>query len=53
MHSFVAVVSCLVYRREICYLQIDDRKMTYKDVAAVLRGCGIDLDHNRFLILQV
>ena len=29
------------------------KKVQYKEVAALLRGCGIDLDHNRFLILQV
>ena len=29
------------------------KKATYKEVAALLRGSGIDLDHNRFLILQV
>jgi len=34
-------------------VQVDDRKVTYKEVATLLRGCGIDLDHNRFLILQV
>merc|ERR1712098_258596 len=26
--------------------------MGYKEVATMLRGSGIDLDHNRFLILQ-
>ena len=32
---------------------MDGKKAAYKEVAKVLRGCGIDLDHNRFLILQV
>ncbi len=31
---------------------IDDRKSQYKEVQALLRECGVDLDHNRFLILQ-
>lgn len=31
---------------------IDDRKVQYKEVGALLRECGVDLDHNRFLILQ-
>jgi hypothetical protein len=25
----------------------------YKEVGTLLRDCGVDLDHNRFLILQV
>jgi structural maintenance of chromosome 4 len=31
---------------------IDDRKTTFKEVGTLLRECGVDLDHNRFLILQ-
>ena len=32
---------------------IDDRRVQYKEVGTLLRDCGVDLDHNRFLILQV
>ena len=32
---------------------IDGKKATFKDVGILLRSHGIDLDHNRFLILQV
>jgi len=32
---------------------IDDRRVQYKEVGTLLRECGVDLDHNRFLILQV
>ena len=32
---------------------LNGRKAPFKEVAQVLRACGIDLDHNRFLILQV
>lgn len=32
--------------------QISGRKATFKDVGILLRSHGIDLDHNRFLILQ-
>ena len=32
---------------------IDGKKATFKDVGTLLRSHGIDLDHNRFLILQV
>lgn len=31
---------------------IDDKKSTYSEVGVVLRNHGIDLDNNRFLILQ-
>jgi structural maintenance of chromosome 4 len=31
---------------------IDDRRVQYKEVGSLLRECGVDLDHNRFLILQ-
>uniref|UniRef100_A0A8C5BY57 Structural maintenance of chromosomes 4 n=1 Tax=Gadus morhua TaxID=8049 RepID=A0A8C5BY57_GADMO len=31
---------------------IDGKKATFKDVGILLRSHGIDLDHNRFLILQ-
>lgn len=32
---------------------INGRKVPFKEVARLLKDCGIDLDHNRFLILQV
>lgn len=32
---------------------IDGKKRQFKDVAALLQTNGIDLNHNRFLILQV
>lgn len=32
---------------------INGKKATFREVGAVLRSHGIDLDHNRFLILQV
>lgn len=32
---------------------INGKKATFKEVGALLRSHGIDLDHNRFLILQV
>ena len=32
---------------------IDGRKSNFKDVTNRLKECGVDLDHNRFLILQV
>lgn len=32
---------------------INGKKATFREVGALLRSHGIDLDHNRFLILQV
>ena len=32
---------------------VDNKKMTFREVGTLLRKSGIDLDHNRFLILQV
>ncbi|XP_073255953.1 structural maintenance of chromosomes protein 4-like [Porites lutea] len=31
---------------------VNNRKVPFKEVAKLLKDCGIDLDHNRFLILQ-
>ena len=31
---------------------VNDEEISYKDVVILLKGKGIDLDHNRFLILQ-
>ncbi|XP_027044472.1 structural maintenance of chromosomes protein 4-like [Pocillopora damicornis] len=31
---------------------VNGRKVPFKEVARLLKDCGIDLDHNRFLILQ-
>ena len=32
--------------------QVDGRRAPFRAVAKLLRGHGVDLDHNRFLILQ-
>jgi len=34
------------------YYEVDGKRRVFKDVAKLLRHKGIDLDHNRFLILQ-
>ena len=47
------VVSRTAFSDNSSYYRVDNKKCTYKDVAKLLRGSGIDLDHNRFLILQV
>ncbi|KAI8743640.1 structural maintenance of chromosomes protein 4 [Biomphalaria glabrata] len=46
------VVSRTAYRdNSSCYF-LNGKKTNFKEVAQVLRSSGIDLDHNRFLILQ-
>ena len=34
------------------HYEVDGKRRVFKDVAKLLRKKGIDLDHNRFLILQ-
>lgn len=47
------VVSRTALKDNSSFYQIDGRKVQFKEVAQLLRKHGIDLDHNRFLILQV
>lgn len=35
------------------FYQLNGRKVQFKEVGTLLKKHGIDLDHNRFLILQV
>ncbi|EGW14560.1 hypothetical protein I79_020720, partial [Cricetulus griseus] len=46
-------VSRTAYRDNTSVYHISGKKRTFKDVGNLLRSHGIDLDHNRFLILQV
>lgn len=46
------VVSRTAFRDNSSYYQIDGKRCQFKAVAKLLRQYGIDLDHNRFLILQ-
>ncbi|XP_029636692.1 structural maintenance of chromosomes protein 4 [Octopus sinensis] len=46
------VVSRVAFRDNSSYYMVDGKRKTYKEIAALLRGSGVDLDHNRFLILQ-
>ncbi|XP_012980424.1 structural maintenance of chromosomes protein 4 [Mesocricetus auratus] len=45
-------VSRTAYRDNTSVYHISGKKRTFKDVGNLLRSHGIDLDHNRFLILQ-
>ena len=46
------VVSRVAYKNNTSKYFVDDKVSTYTDVTTRLRQYGIDLDHNRFLILQ-
>ena len=47
------IVSRTAFHDNSSHYQLNGRKVAFKEIAALLRSCGIDLDHNRFLILQV
>ncbi|ORX37975.1 RecF/RecN/SMC N terminal domain-domain-containing protein [Kockovaella imperatae] len=46
------VVTRTAYRNNSSKYTINDRTSSFGEVTALLKGKGIDLDHNRFLILQ-
>ncbi|XP_065911796.1 structural maintenance of chromosomes protein 4-like isoform X2 [Dysidea avara] len=46
------VVSRTAYKDNNSVYHLNGKKVLFREVATLLRGCGIDLDHNRFLILQ-
>jgi structural maintenance of chromosome 4 len=46
------VVTRTAFRNDTSAYYINDKKSTMVDVTTLLKGRGIDLDHNRFLILQ-
>ena len=46
-------VARTAYKNNSSKYTINERASNYKEVQTLLKGRGIDLDHNRFLILQV
>ncbi|XP_072946319.1 structural maintenance of chromosomes protein 4 [Epargyreus clarus] len=46
------VVSRTAFKDNSSHYTLDGRRVQFKEVAKMLRSHGIDLDHNRFLILQ-
>ena len=46
-------VSRTAHKDNSSYYSVNGKRAQYKEVAKILREKGIDLDHNRFLILQV
>lgn len=47
------VVSRTAHKDNSSYYQLNGIRVQYKEIASLLRKYGVDLDHNRFLILQV
>lgn len=47
------VVSRQAFRSGRSQYFLDGQLASFADVAALLKGHGVDLDHKRFLILQV
>ncbi|XP_049547836.1 structural maintenance of chromosomes protein 4 [Anopheles darlingi] len=46
------VVARTAFRDNSSFYTIDDKRVHFREVAKLLKQHGIDLDHNRFLILQ-
>lgn len=47
------VIARTAFRDNSSYYTLNGKRVQFKEVAKLLRSHGIDLDHNRFLILQV
>jgi structural maintenance of chromosome 4 len=47
------IVTRTAYKNNSSRYSINNRFSTFTEVTTLLKGKGIDLDHNRFLILQV
>lgn len=46
------IIKRTAFKDNSSFYSINDKKVHFKEVAKLLRSNGIDLDHNRFLILQ-
>lgn len=47
------VISRTAFKDNSSYYELNKKKVQFKEIAKLLRSYGVDLDHNRFLILQV
>ncbi|KAG7208913.1 hypothetical protein KM043_015093 [Ampulex compressa] len=46
------VISRVAFKDNSSYYELNKKKVQFKEIAKLLRSHGVDLDHNRFLILQ-
>lgn len=47
------VIARTAFRDNTSYYTVNGRRVQFKEVSKLLKQHGVDLDHNRFLILQV
>lgn len=47
------IIAREAFRNNSSFYTINDRRVHFKEVASLLKKHNVDLDHNRFLILQV
>ncbi len=53
VHGSQFIVSRTAFKDNSSHYQLNGKKTPFKEISILLREAGIDLDHNRFLILQV
>ncbi|XP_076244939.1 structural maintenance of chromosomes 4-like protein gluon [Calliopsis andreniformis] len=46
------IISRTAFKDNSSYYELNKKKVQFKEIARLLRSYGVDLDHNRFLILQ-
>ncbi|XP_003704537.1 structural maintenance of chromosomes 4-like protein gluon [Megachile rotundata] len=46
------VISRTAFKDNSSYYELNKKKVQFKEIGKLLRSYGVDLDHNRFLILQ-
>ncbi|XP_066588736.1 structural maintenance of chromosomes protein 4 [Prorops nasuta] len=46
------IISRTAFKDNTSYYELNNKKVQFKEIAKLLRSHGVDLDHNRFLILQ-
>nr|XP_050846210.1 structural maintenance of chromosomes protein 4 [Vespula vulgaris] len=46
------VISRTAFKDSTSYYELNNKKVQFKEISKLLRSHGVDLDHNRFLILQ-
>ncbi|CAD6227554.1 GSCOCG00001237001-RA-CDS [Cotesia congregata] len=46
------VISKTAFKDNTSYYELNHKKVQFREIAKMLRDDGVDLDHNRFLILQ-
>lgn len=53
MENSEFAISRTAFKDNSTFYELNGRKVHFKEIGKLLRSHGVDLDHNRFLILQV